>query len=153
LLVALTISLVTWPVIARVTRALFVSIRQTGYVEAARAVGATDRRIVVRHVLPNAAGAVVVAATLAVSWAILTEAALSFLGFGPTPPDTSLGSLVQEGTRALGTASWLFYFPGAVLLLICLCVNFVGDGLRDALDSRTDRHPRRKVRRPRRPSA
>jgi peptide/nickel transport system permease protein len=144
LLVALTISVVTWPVIARVTRAAFLSLRRTGYVEAARAAGASDRRIIVRHVVPNAAGPIVVAATLAVSWAILTEATLAFLGFGPTRPDTSLGTLVEAGTRSLGTRPWLFYFPGATLLVICLCVNFVGDGLRDALDSRLERRDRRR---------
>jgi len=140
LLVSLTIALVTWPVIARLTRALFVSITETGYVEAARAVGSPDYRIIARHVLPNAAGPIVVAATLAVSWAILAEAALGFLGFGPTQPDTSLGVLVESGTGALATRPWLFYFPGAVLVVVCLCVNFVGDGFRDALDSRSDRH-------------
>ncbi|MEA2704424.1 MAG: glutathione transport system permease protein, partial [Actinomycetota bacterium] len=139
LLVSLAIALVTWPVIARVTRGLFLSISETGYVEAARATGSSDRRIIARHVLPNAAGPIVVAATLAVTWAILAEAALGFLGFGPSQPDTSLGVLVESGSGALATRPWMFYFPGAVLLLVCLCVNFVGDGVRDALDSRSDR--------------
>ncbi len=144
LLVSLSIALVTWPVIARVTRGLFRSISETGYVEAARAAGASDRRILARHLLPNAAGPIVVAATLAVAWAILAEAALGFLGFGPTRPDTSLGVLVEDGTNALATRPWLFYFPGAVLLLVCLCVNFVGDGVRDAIDTRADRRTRRR---------
>ncbi|MEA2844413.1 MAG: glutathione transport system permease protein, partial [Actinomycetota bacterium] len=142
LLVSLTISLVSWPVIARITRGVCLSIRQAGYVEAARAAGASDRRIIARHVLPNAAGPIIVAATLGVSWAILGVAALGFLGFGPTRPDVSLGTLVESGMGSVGPRPWLFYGPGIVLLLICLSVNFVGDCLRDALDSHTDRRRR-----------
>ncbi len=147
-LVSIAIALVLWPGIARVTRAQFISIGRTGYVEAARASGAPDRRIIVRHLVPNAASPIVVAATLAASWAILAESALSFLGYGPTAPDTSLGSLVERGTGAATTRPWLFYFPGLTLLLVCLCVNFVGDGLREASDPRAELVTRRGRRRP-----
>ncbi len=136
LLVSLAIALVSWPVIARVTRAQVLSVSRTGYVEAARASGTSDRRIVLRHVLPNVGGQIVVAATLAVSWAILAESALSFLGYGPGSPDTSLGSLVDKGTDALSHRPWLFYCPGLTLVVLLLCVNYVGDGLRHALDPR-----------------
>ncbi len=138
LVVSLAIALVSWPVIARVTRGQVLSVSRTGYVDAARATGAPDRRIIVRHVLPNIAGSIVVAATLAVSWAILAESGLSFLGYGPGSPDTSLGTLVEKGADALSTRPWLFYGPGLTLVLLCLCVNYVGDGLRHALDPRAE---------------
>jgi len=89
--------------------------------------------------LPNAVGPIVVSATLTVAAAILLETALAFLGLGISPPDTSLGKLVAVGQGASATRPWLFYFPGAVLLVICLCVNFVGDGLRDAFDPQQSR--------------
>ncbi|MGI8793165.1 MAG: ABC transporter permease [Acidimicrobiales bacterium] len=137
--IAVLISLVIWTSIARVVRGIFLSLREKEFVEAARAVGAPTRRIIFRHMLPNAIGPIIVSATLTVAVAILLETALSFLGFGVSPPDTSLGKLVAVGQGASQTRPWLFYFPGAVLLVICLCVNFVGDGLRDALDPQQNR--------------
>lgn len=145
--VALVIALFSWMSIARVVRGELLVLREQGYVEAARAMGASPARIVVGHLLPNAAGSVVVSATLAVAVAILAEAGLSYLGLGIQPPDVSLGSLIERGQAAAGTRPWLFYSPGLVIVVICLCVNFVGDGLRDALDptdgagSPTSRHP------------
>ena len=139
-LIALAIAGVTWPGIFRVVRSTFLSLREREWVEAARAVGATERRIVVRHLLPAAAGPIIVAATLTVAWAIVAEAALGFLGFGISSPDVSLGYLVQQGQVSSTNRPWLFYFPGLVLLVTCLCVNFVGDGLRAAIDPR-DRRP------------
>lgn len=137
--ISILISLVIWTSIGRVVRGIFLSLREKEFVEAARAVGAPSRRIIFRHMLPNAVGPIIVSATLTVAVAILLETALSFLGFGVSPPDTSLGKLVAVGQGASQTRPWLFYFPGAVLLVICLCVNFVGDGLRDALDPQQNR--------------
>jgi peptide/nickel transport system permease protein len=108
-------------------------LREKEYVEAAKASGAGDARIMFRHILPNTLGPVIVNGTLAVGTAILTEAALSFLGFGIAPPTPSLGQLVANGQN-YPVQWWLTIFPGLVIVLIVLCVNFVGDGLRDALD-------------------
>ncbi|MCI0687026.1 MAG: ABC transporter permease, partial [Sporichthyaceae bacterium] len=102
--------------------------------EAARALGASDGRIIFRHLLPNTTGPIIVNATVIVAVAILVETALSFLGLGVRPPDTSLGLLIQEGQAAAQTRPWLFYFPGFVIIVIALTINFIGDGLRDAFD-------------------
>ena len=128
-----------WTGIARVVRGIYLSLREKEYVEAAKASGAGDARLMFRHILPNTLGPIVVNATLAVGTAILVEAALSFLGFGIKPPTPSLGSLVNEAqanpTTFTGeTTWWLTIFPGLTIVAIVLCINFVGDGLRDALD-------------------
>ena len=122
-----------WTGIARVIRGVFLSLREKEYVEAAKAAGAGDARLMFRHILPNTLGPIVVNGTLAVATAILTEAALSFLGFGIKPPLPSLGSLVVSG-QSNPQKWWLTIFPGLTILVIVLCINFVGDGLRDALD-------------------
>ena len=122
-----------WTGIARVVRGIFLSLREKEYVEAAKASGAGDARLMFRHILPNTLGPIVVNATLAVGSAILIEAALSFLGFGIKPPTPSLGGLVQDGQQYT-QQWWLTVFPGLTIVLMVLCVNFVGDGLRDALD-------------------
>jgi peptide/nickel transport system permease protein len=122
-----------WTPIARLVRGNFLSLREKEYVEAAKAVGAGDSRIMFRHMLPNTLGPITVAATLVVADAIITEAFLSFLGFGIKPPTPSLGSLVAGG-QGFPQQWWLTVMPGLVLVLIVICVNFVGDGLRDALD-------------------
>ncbi len=122
-----------WTGIARVVRGIYLSLREKEYVEAAKASGAGDARLMFRHILPNTLGPIVVNATLAVGTAILVEAALSFLGFGIKPPTPSLGVLISSAQRN-PQAWWLTIFPGLTLVLIVLCVNFVGDGLRDALD-------------------
>jgi peptide/nickel transport system permease protein len=132
--IAVILSLLLWTSIARVVRAVFLSLREKEFVEAARALGATDRRIIFRHLLPNAIGPIIVNATLTVALAILIETALSFIGLGVRPPDTSLGLLVNQGVQAAQDRPWLFYFPGLFIILIALTVNFVGDGLRDAFD-------------------
>ncbi|MFF5257833.1 dipeptide ABC transporter ATP-binding protein [Actinomadura viridis] len=124
------------PVVARVVRAQVLSLREREFVLAARAQGASRTRIIVRHLLPNVAGTVIVAGTLAVAAGVLAETSLSYLGFGVRPPDTSLGLLISDSAVAATTRPWLFYSPGAFILLIALSVNFVGDGLRDALDPR-----------------
>jgi ABC-type dipeptide/oligopeptide/nickel transport system permease subunit len=122
-----------WTPIARIVRGVFLSLREKEYVEAAKAVGAGDARIMFRHMLPNTLGPIVVNGTIAVADAIITEAFLSFLGFGIKPPTASLGGLLN-GSRDTPQSWWLSLFPGLVLVLIVICVNFVGDGLRDALD-------------------
>jgi ABC-type dipeptide/oligopeptide/nickel transport system permease subunit len=105
-------------------------------VEAARAMGASDLRIIIRHLVPNALGTVIVAATITIATAILTETALSFIGFGVTAPDTSLGLLISQAQLSVQTQPWLFYFPGLFIFMIALTVNFIGDGMRDAFDPR-----------------
>jgi len=136
LAIALVIAAFAWMPLARVVRGMFLSLREREFVEAARALGASDARIILRHLLPNSLAPIIVNATLLVAAAILIETALSFLGFGIAPPDTSLGRLVSEGAPASRTRWWLFYLPGMYLVLISLCINFVGDGLRDAIDPR-----------------
>ncbi len=132
--VALVIASVSWMSIARVVRGTFLSLREKEFVDAARALGASDTRIIFRHLLPNATGSIIVNATITVAVAILVETALTFLGLGIRPPDTSLGLLVSTGQQAAQTRPWLFYFPGLVIIVIALTINFIGDGLRDAFD-------------------
>ncbi|HET7567746.1 MAG TPA: ABC transporter permease [Gaiellaceae bacterium] len=122
-----------WTVLARIVRGNFLSLREKEYVEAAKASGSGNLRIMFRHILPNTLGPIVVNGTFAVASAILTEAALSFLGFGIKPSTPSLGKLTASG-QSDPQAWWLTVFPGLVIVIIVLCINFVGDGLRDALD-------------------
>jgi ABC-type dipeptide/oligopeptide/nickel transport system permease subunit len=131
--ISLILAAFFWTGLARIVRGIFLSLREKEYVEAAKASGAGDLRIMFRHILPNTMGPVVVNATLAVATAILVEAALSFLGFGIRPPTPSLGVLIADG-ETNPEAWWITIFPGLTIVLIVLCVNFVGDGLRDALD-------------------
>ena len=115
-------------------RGVFLSLREKEYVEAAKASGASDARIIARHMLPNTLGPLIVNATLVVAAAILTEAALSFLGFGIQPPDPALGKLIADGQGEGFNLWWLVTFPGLTIVVIALAINFIGDGLRDALD-------------------
>ena len=138
-LVAVILALTLWTTLARVVRAEVLSLREKEFVEAARSMGAGSTRIIVRHLLPNIIGTVIVAATLTMALAILAESALSFIGLGIRPPDTSLGLLVSENATAARTRPWLFYFPGLVIIVIVMCVNFIGDGLRDAFDPKQNR--------------
>jgi ABC-type dipeptide/oligopeptide/nickel transport system permease subunit len=132
--VAIILALLFWTPLARIVRGIFLSLREKEYVEAAKALGSSDRRIIVRHMLPNTLGPIVVNATLLVATAILVEAALSFLGFGIQPPTPALGKLIDDGRSEGLKLWWLVTFPGLVIVLIALCINFIGDGLRDALD-------------------
>jgi peptide/nickel transport system permease protein len=132
--IGLVLALLQWTYIARVVRGTFLSLREKEFVEAARALGASDTRIMFRHLLPNATGSIIVNATVTVAIAILLETALSYLGLGIKPPDTSLGLLVATGQQAATTRPWLFYFPGVIIVIVALTINFVGDGLRDAFD-------------------
>jgi peptide/nickel transport system permease protein len=138
-LLVVVLGALVWTSLARVVRAEFLSLREKEFVEAARALGANDRRIIFRHILPNCIGSIIVSATLTMAIAILLETALSFLGRGIQPPDTSLGKLVAEGASAARTRWWLFYSPGLFIIIIVLCVNFIGDGLRDAFDPKQTR--------------
>jgi peptide/nickel transport system permease protein len=131
---ALLLAFLIWTSIARIVRGSWLSLREKEYVEAARAAGAGDLRIMLRHMLPNTVGPIVVAATLTIGTAILLEAVLSFLGFGIEPPTPALGALLNEGQDQGLDKWWLVTFPGVVIVVIVLCINFVGDGLRDALD-------------------
>lgn len=133
-LISLVIAGLLWAYVSRVARGVVLSLREKEFIEAAKALGASDTRIILRHLVPNALGSIIVNATILVAVAILAETALSYLGFGVVPPDTSLGTLVNEAQTALTTRPWLFYFPGIFIILIALTINFIGDGLRDALD-------------------
>jgi peptide/nickel transport system permease protein len=133
-LISVVIAGLYWAYVSRVARGVVLSLREKEFIEAARALGASDARIIFRHLVPNALGAIIVNATVLVAIAILLETSLSYLGFGSRPPDTSLGNLVSEAQTALTTRPWLFYFPGLFIILIALTINFIGDGLRDALD-------------------
>jgi peptide/nickel transport system permease protein len=142
LMVGLVLGLLGWVVDARVVRGVVLSLREQEFIEAAKALGAGPVRIVFRHLLPNATGAIIVQATLNIAAAILAESALSFVGLGVQAPDTSLGVLVNAARLAVETRPWLFYWPGVMIILIALTISFIGDGLRDAFDPRQTRQRR-----------
>lgn len=123
-----------WPGIARVFRSSILSIKENEYVDAARAMGASTRRILMRHIMPNAVAPIVVYATMSIGGAILAEAALSFLGMGVVPPAPSWGGMLNEARSYLFTAPWLMIYPGIAILTTVLAFVLLGDGLRDALD-------------------
>lgn len=133
------LGLVAWMGIARLVRAEFLSLREREFVEAARVAGASDMRIIFKHILPNAVGVVIVAATLIAAASILLETALSFLGYGIRAPETSLGLLISQNQAAFATRPWLFWWPAFFIVTPALLINFVGDGLRDAFDPRQKR--------------
>jgi peptide/nickel transport system permease protein len=132
--IVLVLSLALWMFLARIVRGLFLSLREKEFVEAARSIGASNRRIIFRHMLPNALGVIIVSITLTVAIAILTESLLSFLGFGIQPPTPTWGNMLEDGRPQMTYAAWLVWFPGLAILITVMCVNFLGDGLRDALD-------------------
>lgn len=134
--IMIIIGLTGWMGVARLVRAEFLSLRERDFVQAARALGASDGRVIFRHILPNALSPVLVSATLGVAGAILTESALSFLGIGVQPPTPSWGNMLIAGKQTLGTAWWLSAFPGLAILLTVLGYNLLGEGIRDALDPR-----------------
>ena len=137
---AIMLGLVTWTGLARLVRGEVLSLREREFVASARAIGTGSARIVVKHILPNTIGVIIVSATLSIASAILLETALSFLGFGVKPPDVSLGLLISDYQNAFTNRPWLFWFPGLFILAIALPVNFIGDGLRDAFDPRQNRN-------------
>ena len=132
--VFIAIGILGWPSIARVFRSAILSVKENDYVDAARSMGASDARIIVRHIFPNSVASIVVYATMNIGGAILTEAALSFLGMGVVPPDPSWGILIEDGQKFLATQPWLMIMPGLAILLTVLAFTLLGDGLRDALD-------------------
>jgi peptide/nickel transport system permease protein len=124
----------SWMISSRIVRGLTMSLREREFIAAARYMGVSNRRIIVRHVLPNVASILIIDTALNVGVAILAETGLSFLGFGIQPPDVSLGTLIAAGTPSVTTFPWVFLFPAGVLVLIVMCANVIGDGLRDAID-------------------
>ncbi len=141
LLLAVVLGIVLWTGLARLVRSEFLSLREREFVDAARVAGASDWRIITKHILPNAIGVIIVNTTLTMSAAVVLEAALSFLGFGVSAPNVSLGLLIAQYQGAFATRPWLFWWPGLFIILIALSINFIGDGLRDAFDPRTKRIP------------
>ena len=133
-LVVLTITVFSWMDMARVVRGQTLSLRSTEFVEAARATGVSTSRIIFSHIVPNLLGVVVVYTTVTVPGVILTESVLSFLGLGIQEPMTSWGVLIEDGTKVMDVSPWLLLFPAGMLSLTLYCFNFIGDGLRDALD-------------------
>jgi peptide/nickel transport system permease protein len=136
LAIVVSLGVLSWMTTARLVRASFLSLKQREFVEAARCVGAPDGRIIVRHLLPNSMAPIIVAATLGVAGAIITESTLSFLGLGIQPPTPTWGNMLQDAQDELQRAPWLAIFPGLVIFLAVVSINFIGDGLRDALDPR-----------------
>jgi peptide/nickel transport system permease protein len=134
LTIASVIGLLAWMFTARLVRASSLAIREMDYVTATRALGATNLRIIARHIFPNAIGPVIVESTLEVAYAILEESGLSYLGFGIQPPTPSWGNLLSNAQEYLVKYPWLAIFPGIMIFLSVISINYIGDGLRDAFD-------------------
>src|SRR5208283_816289 len=134
--IMIIIGLTGWMDVARLVRAEFLTLKEREFVSAARAIGASDSRIIFRHIIPNALSPVFVAATFGIAGAILTESGLSFLGLGVQPPEPSWGNILTSGKDYITVAWWLSLFPGLAILITVLSYNLVGEGLRDALDPR-----------------
>jgi peptide/nickel transport system permease protein len=135
--IVLIIGLTSWMYLARIVRAQFLSLKENDFVLAARATGTSNLEIIFRHILPNSIAPIVVSATLGVANAILAEAYISFLGLGVQPPTATWGNMLDGANNYLESAPWLWFFPGVLILLTVLSINFLGDGLRDALDPRS----------------
>ena len=133
-LVVITITTFSWMDMARIVRGQTLSLRSREYVEAARSIGVPTRSIITSHIVPNLLGIVVIYTTITVPGVILTESVLSFLGLGIQEPMTSWGVLIQDGTKVMDVSPWILLFPGAMLSITLYCFNFIGDGMRDALD-------------------
>lgn len=134
--IILVIAVTTWVGVARLVRASFLSIKEKEFVEAGHAAGAQNGRIILRHILPNAMSPIIVAATLRVGAAIITESGLSFLGFGVQPPTPTWGNMLRNAQSEMDYAPWTAIFPGLFIFITVIAVNYIGDGLRDALDPR-----------------
>jgi len=128
------IGLTSWPYLARIVRAEFLSLKENDFVMAARATGTSSTEIIFRHILPNSIAPIVVSGTLGVANAILSEAYISFLGMGVQPPTATWGNMLEGAYNYIESSPWLWFFPGMLILLTTLSINFLGDGLRDALD-------------------
>ena len=146
LFLAFFLGVLSWGGLSRLVRGEFLTLREREFVDAARVAGASNRRIIFKHILPNAIGVIIVSVTLIMSGAILLESALSYLGLGVVAPDVSLGLLISQYQDSFTTRPWLFWYPGLLIIIIALCVNFIGDGLRDAFDPRQRRRISRKDR-------
>jgi peptide/nickel transport system permease protein len=136
---ALYLGLFSWTGLSRLVRGEFLKLRELEFVDAARVAGASNRRIIFKHILPNAVGVIIVSVTLLMSGAILLETALSYIGFGVVAPDVSLGLLISQYQDSFTSRPYLFWYPGFFIISIALSVNFIGDGLRDAFDPRQRR--------------
>jgi peptide/nickel transport system permease protein len=134
LTISLVIGVFAWTTFARLVRAAFLTLRETDFVSASRVLGGSDLRIIVRHILPNAIGPIIVEATLEFGYAIIEESGLSFLGFGIQPPTPSWGNLLSNAQEHFTKYPWLAIFPGLMIFLSIISINYVGDGLRDAFD-------------------
>ncbi len=137
IVIIVIIGLTSWMYLARIVRAEFLSLKANEFVLAARATGTSNRDIIFRHILPNCIAPIVVTATLGVANAILAEAYISFLGLGVQPPTATWGNMLDGANQYIESAPWLWFFPGLLILLTVLSINYVGDGLRDALDPRS----------------
>lgn len=135
--IVLIIGLTSWMYLARIVRAQFLSLKENDFVLAARATGTSNFEIIFRHILPNSMAPIIVSATLGVANAILAEAYISFLGLGVQPPTATWGNMLDGANNYLESAPWLWFFPGLLILLTVLSINFLGDGLRDAFDPRS----------------
>jgi len=135
--IILIIGFTSWPYLARIVRAEFLSIKENEFILAARATGTPPLQIIFRHILPNSIAPIVVSATLGVANAITLEAYISFLGLGVQPPTATWGNMLEGAYKYIESAPWLWVFPGTLIVLIVLAINFLGDGLRDALDPRS----------------
>ncbi|MGO1172954.1 MAG: ABC transporter permease [Actinomycetaceae bacterium] len=142
---AVVLGLVLWTGMARLVRGEFLALREREFVDAARVAGASNFRIIFKHILPNAIGVVIVNATLLMASAVLLETSLAYLGFGLFPPNYSLGWIISEYQGAFATRPWTFWWPGIFIVLIALTINFIGDGLRDAFDPRQRKVPSGRV--------
>ncbi len=136
---ALAIGIVFIPLFVRVARGPVLALREVDYIQAARVLGFSRARILLRHLLPNLGSAVIVQVALALSWAIITESSLSFLGLGTQPPMPSLGLMVSEGRNLVGQGAWLLVVPSVAIVIVVVGLNLLGDGLRDVLDPKDDR--------------
>jgi len=136
-LIVIIIGGTSWMYLARIVRAEFLSLKENDFVLAARATGTSNLRIIFLHILPNSIAPIVVTATLGVANAILSEAYISFLGLGVQPPTATWGNMLDGANNYLDSAPWLWFFPGLLILLTVLSINFLGDGIRDALDPRS----------------
>lgn len=132
--IAVVLGVLSWPTVARLVRAVFLTVREMEYVEAAHALGASAPRIILKEILPNGFGPIIVESTLELGYAIMEESGLSFLGFGIMPPTASWGNLLNNAQEHLTQYPWLAIFPGLMIFLTIISVNYIGDGLRDALD-------------------
>jgi peptide/nickel transport system permease protein len=141
---AVFLGVFSWTGLTRLVRGEFLSLREREFVDAARVAGASNRRVIFKHILPNSVGVIIVSVTLLLSGSILTETGLSYIGFGVVAPDVSLGLLIAQYQDSFNFAPWLFWWPGVIIILIALSINFIGDGLRDAFDPRQRRRIKKK---------